>query len=1580
MASLLKEADRLWLKSEYQQVLEVADRIIKKSPNNSEGFRFRAGARRNLKDAKGAREDFDRALEIDPKNLRAWHGRGILRRQQNDLPGALADVSRALELGPNYTNGLDTRAQIYFELKEYKKSIADSSKALELAPGYPLYLVKRGLALEATGDLNGALKDFEAVLSKSANDGSALEGRGNVLSKLKRFEEAIPEYTKALKAGRSPGYVLLQRGKAYQARGMKADAEKDLVQALQKNPESRETRELLAKLRQEPGQEAARSQPGRNEAPAQAGTSSPKKGGSASPAPGVAAAPTPAITPSPKKVILPPFAGFQTEDLAEQAKLKDPRFPWADKVVPSTPLPPASLAAHHGAVRHAKTRLLSTYGNLTPQQVKDFDRIWAAFSDFPTAESLAYMKQVNPTLDEYVEVATEEEAIASAYRDSLVQIAVAAGPGDGPGTQSAIDLAVTHAEALKESQQRMEKLAANLKRLGNPPNPIAAKAAAQNRHQTIVLGAGASGKDPAGVKRSGLIRIEIDQDGPILTKTPIKFRAVVPPNLTAKAKSYYWTGFGSQGRTNTPEVFGAFKAHPNWGFAYVNVSARNENDKEIAVGEITYIPLINQIVSFPQSAGSSADTGWLELEGGEKIGESATFSFKVKISIGVEYPNIGGDSKEWEKYFSSNITTIKGMLRGPYDNSTEQSISRGSSRLLPALSIGAFSTRPGEEIVERESYGQSDYGGQIGDDGFESASIEGVGFLRMNGESFTAGALAVKYSAQAVLRGCHGKCKGPAKAKFEELKRMIYAALAGAKIKPKEAPAPARQSEQIAKMDPATRAEAITHHEALVQHYDESARQWTDEANRTKDPIRRQELLASAGFDRDMAQSERDLVESLKTGTIVHTRTAWEDQQQQKLVENIKLELAEFEKDKQRLTLLPKFGALVQGEEGYKVRKALQEQIQKAIKAKDRGAQLDKLLGNMRRIVTTQREATAAIAEAEVAQAQYHLSTAEGIKEGADAALWAASFLVPGSGAISMAYGIGTGYVEGGVMQGLENSARAYSNYIDVAAAAVRGGLAVNPDTGQYGGVSGMVWEGSKTAVINHLMGWATKNSTNFIQGSINKARLPARPEAFKDNHERYREAVAQAKTPEQRQAIDQKYRVIVDRETLKRELKQTTDRHEAEARKVAGRPDGTIDTQHPQYKEIQKQWLADMAEVRTKHAPKETRMSEHDKTLAAANLRPDDMPLSGGEPKSVMSDLDLSPRSLAAGEAYVGSLKKGGREVLDFPDRWIVPDSDMTIWKPGNHADKPGSRSFEERVIIDALPGSDKFPTTGGVEFTTQGGVTYDPKGAVISNAKKAVEAGIGGVNSDLHVIAKSVDKAMEIAGTNADAALVGKLKAARTHATNEESGITTFGASTQVKARETSKFLKQSSATLETAYQAASATSNKITVVLNKQLVEAQKRGDKATVKEIQESIKGHAISNELTLNTMAVRDRATVAQLVGGEQPPGPPSLQGFSRMTEALTREREADENPKAPRAPLPALADLGERSKRAAVVVSERLKGVPAATPEGVYLKSLQKALEDGATNPARAVTEVRLISGFEIALVLKQLGVESKRP
>ena len=237
-----------------------------------------------------------------------------------------------------------------------------------------------------------------------------------------------------------------------------------------------------------------------------------------------------------------------------------------------------------------------------------------------------------------------------------------------------------------------------------------------------------------------------------------------------------------------------------------------------------------------------------------------------------------------------------------------------------------------------------------------------------------------------------------------------------------------------------------------------------------------------------------------------------------------------------------------------------------------------------------------------------------------------------------------------------------------------------------------------------------------------------------------------------------------------------------------------------------------------------------------------------------------------------------------------------------------------------------------------------------------------------------------MEIAGTNADAALVGKLKAARTHATNEESGITTFGASTQVKARETSKFLKQSSATLETAYQAASATSNKITVVLNKQLVEAQKRGDKATVKEIQESIKGHAISNELTLNTMAVRDRATVAQLVGGEQPPGPPSLQGFSRMTEALTREREADENPKAPRAPLPALADLGERSKRAAVVVSERLKGVPAATPEGVYLKSLQKALEDGATNPARAVTEVRLISGFEIALVLKQLGVESKRP
>ena len=253
VAALLQEAERLMRSQEHRKLLDVAERIIEQSPNNSEGYRFRGNARRYLKDLKGANDDYGRAIELAPDNERAWNGRAQIKVLQGNFEGALADLTHALEVNPNYHAGLDARALIYHELKEYRKSIADSSKAIELAPDNQLYLVRRGSALEKINDFKGALEDFEAALNKSPNYGYALNGRGSVLTSLGRPEEAIQEHTKALMNGHSPDYTLTLRGKAYLSKGMNAEAANDFAQALQKNPKSTEAAKLLAQLRSADG-------------------------------------------------------------------------------------------------------------------------------------------------------------------------------------------------------------------------------------------------------------------------------------------------------------------------------------------------------------------------------------------------------------------------------------------------------------------------------------------------------------------------------------------------------------------------------------------------------------------------------------------------------------------------------------------------------------------------------------------------------------------------------------------------------------------------------------------------------------------------------------------------------------------------------------------------------------------------------------------------------------------------------------------------------------------------------------------------------------------------------------------------------------------------------------------------------------------------------------------------------------------------------------------------------------------------------------------------------------------------------
>jgi hypothetical protein len=211
--------------------------------------------------------------------------------------------------------------------------------------------------------------------------------------------------------------------------------------------------------------------------------------------------------------------------------------------------------------------------------------------------------------------------------------------------------------------------------------------------------------------------------------------------------------------------------------------------------------------------------------------------------------------------------------------------------------------------------------------------------------------------------------------------------------------------------------------------------------------------------------------------------------------------------------------------------------------------------------------------------------------------------------------------------------------------------------------------------------------------------------------------------------------------------------------------------------------------------------------------------------------------------------------------------------------------------VHFAAKPGSDKFPNPGGLHSTGGAAIGIrDPRGAVLANIKKASDAGITGDPSkmDLHAAGKSASKAMAMGkteGTNPE--FLRKANAVRQHLSSDEAAITTFGASSQQKAKQLADFQKQARAELARAYDAAQEVSQRLERNRSVLAETVRKSGDKAVFRNLRERQIGIRVSNQATINELARHDPALVKQVTGIDPrtPAGREKLAASSQRTAA-----------------------------------------------------------------------------------------------
>lgn len=1267
--------------------------------------------------------------------------------------------------------------------------------------------------------------------------------------------------------------------------------------------------------------------------------------------------------------VLTPFSGYTLLNTCPQSTSKKAGTPWRPGSPKNdAPVSSAELGLYQALLRHTMQGLRLFYGTMSQEEEKTFNAFWAPFFDHPIKASLEYFKQITPLLDDLAVTMNNLDGMLSGLGVGMQEVLLAAGD---PASSSA-RMANAQYEAVKAQRAKLDDLVKRIEALGNPPNPLAAKCRARKRHRKAME----SKKEDEGDILGALKKTSFFAPVVYYQSRTIANGFTIQDAIGQYSEGEWkWEGntftFNEQFKNyDSPDKQGTY-------YRWENSGTLSQDGK--TVEKFTF-KRFTKTSSYRFKSLFDAVTGPrppLTIEGPTLKREVTLTNIPlvsaeirpdlIEIAYGVKGSSV---SKHIVSVYASDIGTI-------FEPDEEKEALPASNAGVAAVLYSYPPSGAGEILIKfrfpTPNNVYLDY---------KTASIRRA-YLKFDPESVIRPFYeSTKVSWQGQPQSVQGqpKKKGPAEAAPEN--------------------------------DPQLIKEAIDQHMALAEQARREADRWAADATAEKNDDRKKELLRRADGFYANAQTEKDIAESLRTGTMVHTRTESDERQHQEFVDGIKKELTVFAIENKLLANIPKVGDMIAGFEGDQSREQAQERISEALKSPDRLQKLAAIYADLQNKVVNQGEREIAAEQAKVEMWDHRVAIAENVQFAASTGIMLAGLWTPVEiGSLAIGYAGATGFAEDGVKGATVAVVRSVSMKADAIISAYEGAIKKNPTTGEPGGALGAL-EGALWSIgTNQAMG-ALSNRLQKFKADSALARQAAgglgfKPVArakgeakikeydFKTPEERFKTELSGASTPAEQDAVNKKYAIQAERQKMNLEK-------EAAKQKAENDIHGGLDPA-----QVKENYNKDLNSINEKYKDK-TRNNEHLKVMEELGLNtkeptPEekaqgidnrDIKPTGSTPKTAASDMDFTPQGATPHEAYqkgklyVEAMRKRKHSIDEYGDRWVDNTTDATIWKPGFGTDKPGSSSFDAQVIFGTLPHSDKFGTTGSADqISSPTQTTDDPLGVVLANAGKAVGAGLGNSHpKDLHTIGKSASKAIEVLKEDIeiDPQLKTQIEALRDHKTPEQAGIIELGADQATKDQQEKAFLDKVEALMGRAYNSAKAKSDQRAKELQPDPADTS---DAAY--NIRAKLAGYKAGNNAALTTIAqaspglgkaMAPTAKVADLApeisAGDQ--SNLNLGGFARALFA--DHNDAVQAPPPPaNANDPAFSGLGKRCKEGVKRVQDKLKAAKPGTEEAKYLSELKTALEEGEKNPAGAVRSVRGLSGQELAVVLAQLGVSAKK-
>lgn len=213
---------------DYVLSIQYFNQVIRSKPWLAEPYFYRAVAKVNLDDYKGAEEDCTLCLQRNPFLVQAYYARGIARQSQEKYDEAIADYEKGLEFKPEdrqmlvnkavaniqkkdydgaektfevlmaahskYSMNYLTRGAMYTEKGDTVKALADYNKAIELDPYYAPAYGNRAILLYQMSNLKNALADLNEAIRLDTRNGGYYINRGLVRYQMNDLRGAMDDY------------------------------------------------------------------------------------------------------------------------------------------------------------------------------------------------------------------------------------------------------------------------------------------------------------------------------------------------------------------------------------------------------------------------------------------------------------------------------------------------------------------------------------------------------------------------------------------------------------------------------------------------------------------------------------------------------------------------------------------------------------------------------------------------------------------------------------------------------------------------------------------------------------------------------------------------------------------------------------------------------------------------------------------------------------------------------------------------------------------------------------------------------------------------------------------------------------------------------------------------------------------------------------------------------------------------------------------------------------------------------------------------------------------------------------------